>query len=406
MSRKVVLAYSGGLDTSAIVPWLKENHDCEVVCFAADVGQGADELAGIEDKAIQSGACDCYVVDLKREFVRDYVFPTIITGGVYEGRYLLGTAMARPIIAKAQVEIAHKVGADALAHGCTGKGNDQVRFESTYNALAPEMEVIAPWRLWDMRSREDLLEYLAQRNIKCSATAKKIYSRDRNLWHVSHEGGAIEDLWSPPPDDAWMMTVSPNDAPDEPIRVMLDFERGRPTAVDGLAMEPDELLAHLNDLGGRHGVGRVDMVENRLVGMKSRGLYETPGGTIVLEALRALEEIVLDRETLHFREHLGLTFAELVYNGRWFTPMREAISAAAESIASQLDGTIVVELYKGHATPVQRSSPNSLYAEEFATFGPDDVFDQKHSEGFIRLLSLPERIAGLKRLEAEQGAQA
>ncbi|MCH7961780.1 MAG: argininosuccinate synthase, partial [Planctomycetes bacterium] len=231
-------------------------------------------------------------------------------------------------------------------------------------------------------------------------------SRDRNLWHVSHEGGAIEDLWSPPPDDAWMMTVSPNDAPDEPIRVMLDFERGRPTAVDGLAMEPDELLAHLNDLGGRHGVGRVDMVENRLVGMKSRGLYETPGGTIVLEALRALEEIVLDRETLHFREHLGLTFAELVYNGRWFTPMREAISAAAESIASQLDGTIVVELYKGHATPVQRSSPNSLYAEEFATFGPDDVFDQKHSEGFIRLLSLPERIAGLKRLEAEQGAQA
>jgi argininosuccinate synthase len=406
MSRKVVLAYSGGLDTSAIVPWLKENHDCEVVCFAADVGQGAGELDGIEEKAIRSGACDCYVVDLTRAFVRDYVFPTIITGGVYEGRYLLGTAMARPIIAKAQVEVAHKVGADALAHGCTGKGNDQVRFESTFNALAPEMEVIAPWRTWEMRSREDLLKYLQKRGIPCSTTAKKIYSRDRNLWHISHEGGAIEDLWAPPPEDAWMLTASPQDSPDEAQRVMIDFERGRPTAVDGQAMEPNELLAHLNGIGGTHGVGRVDIVENRLVGMKSRGLYETPGGTIILEALRALEEIVLDRETLHYREHLGLEFAELLYNGRWFTPKREAISVAAESIAAALDGTIVVELYKGRATPIQRSSPNSLYAEEFATFGPDEVYDQKHSEGFIRLLSLPERIAGFKRLEAAQEAGA
>jgi argininosuccinate synthase len=401
MARKVVLAYSGGLDTSAIVPWLKEHYDCDVVAFAGDVGQGDEELEGLEEKAIRSGASECHVVDLKREFLEQYVFPTLITGAVYEGRYLLGTSMARPVLAKAQVQVARRVGADALAHGCTGKGNDQVRFESAFAALAPDLEVIAPWRIWDMRSREDLLNYLAERNIPCAASRTRIYSRDRNLWHISHEGGEIEDPWNPPPEDAWMLTIPPERAPDEPAEVEVAFRRGRPVAVDGRELPPERLVAELNEIAGRHGVGRVDLVENRLVGMKSRGLYETPGGTVIVEALRGLEELVLDRETLHWREHLGLTFAELVYNGRWFTPLREALSAAAESIASRLDGRVVVRLFKGRATAIRRESPNSLYSEQFATFGADEVYNQKHAEGFIRLLSLPERIAGLKGIGAE-----
>jgi argininosuccinate synthase len=396
-AKKVALAYSGGLDTSAIVPWLRDNVGCEVVCVVGDVGQGSDELAGVEEKARKSGAASCHVVDLKREFVDEYVFPTIIAGAIYEGKYLLGTAMARPILAKAQVEVALKTGCDALAHGCTGKGNDQVRFEAAYGALAPQLKIISPWRHWDLRSREDLLNYLAQRNIPTTASATKIYSRDRNLWHISHEGGAIEDLWNPPPEDVWMLTASPAQAPDQAREVALDFEKGRLVAVDGKKAPSDQLIATLNSIAGPHGVGRVDLVENRLVGMKSRGLYETPGGTVLVEGLRGLEQLVLDRETLHYREHLGLMFAELVYNGRWFTPLREALWACAQKITERLTGTTVVRLYKGQATAIRRKSPNSLYAEAFATFGKDEVYNQQHSEGFIRLLSLPERIAAMKR---------
>ena len=397
MSKKVVLAYSGGLDTSAIIPWLIENHSCDVVAVVGDVGQGEQELVGIEDKARRSGASACYVLDLKRTFVEDYVYPTLITGAVYEGRYLLGTAMARPLLAKAQVEIARKTGATALAHGCTGKGNDQVRFESAYAALAPEMEVIAPWREWDMRSREDLVAYLDERDIPCSASVEKIYSRDANLWHISHEGGDLEDPWQAPPDDVWMITTSPGQAPDTPQEVHLGFEHGRPRAIDGQTLPPEQLIAELNIIAGRHGVGRVDIVENRLVGMKSRGCYETPAGTVIMEALQSLAELVLDRETRRYRQQLGLKFADLVYDGRWFTPVREALSACAEQIAQRLTGEVVVQLYKGSATCVRRRSEHSLYSADFATFGDDEVYDQSHAEGFIRLFSLPSRIANLKR---------
>lgn len=399
MAKKVVLAYSGGLDTSAIVPWLVENRGCEVVAFVGDVGQGDEELGGIEDKARASGATACHVVDLKREFVEDYVWPTLLTGAVYEGRYLLGTSMARPVIAKAQVEVARRVGADAVCHGCTGKGNDQVRFEATFAALAPDLEVIAPWREWDLRSREQLIAYCESRGVPVSSTLKKIYSRDRNLWHVSHEGGAIEDPWNAPPEDAWMLTADPLAAPDEPEDVRLSFERGRVRSVGGQALPGDELISVLNRIAGSHGVGRVDLVENRCVGMKSRGLYETPGGTVIVEALKGLEELVLDRETRAFREELGVRFARLVYDGRWFTPLRASISAAAESIAQRLTGDVVVRLHKGTATTTRRRSPLSLYSEDFATFGEDEVYNQQHAEGFIRLFTLPERVAALKGLE-------
>lgn len=396
MPRKVVLAYSGGLDTSAIVPWLRENYDCEVIAYAGDVGQGESELDGLEEKAIKSGAKECHVIDLKREFVEEYVYPTILAGAVYEGRYLLGTSMARPILAKAQVEVARKVGADALCHGCTGKGNDQVRFESAFAALAPEMEVIAPWRIWDLRSREDLLNYLEERNIPCATSRTKIYSRDRNLWHISHEGGSMEDPWNAPPDDVWMLTKSVHETPNEPAEVMLGFEKGRCRRLNGESLPPEEIVARLNAIAGEHGVGRIDIIENRLVGMKSRGCYETPGGTVIVEALRALEELTLDRETLHERERIALKFADLVYDGRWFTPVREMLSAAIESVAQRLDGDVVVRHFKGTATAIQRRSPHSLYAEEFATFSRDEVYNQKDAGGFIRLFSLPSRIRALK----------
>lgn len=395
---KVVLAYSGGLDTSAIVPWLVENKGCEVIAFVADVGQGEGELEGVEEKAKSSGASACYVVDLRREFIEDYVFPTLISGAVYEGRYLLGTSMARPVIAKAQVELARKVGADAVAHGCTGKGNDQVRFEATFAALAPDLAVVAPWREWRLRSREDLLAYLDERNIPCSSSLTKIYSRDRNLWHISHEGGSIEDPWSAPPEDAWMLTASPMEAPDEAVEVTIGFEKGRPVSVDGVKLAGHEIVARLNAIAGPHGVGRVDLVENRCVGMKSRGLYETPGGTVLVEALRGLEELTLDRETLHFRQELALKFARLVYDGRWFTAQRDAITHCCERIAVRTTGEVVVRLYKGTATTIKRRSPMSLYSEDFATFGADEVYNQKHAEGFIRLLTLPERIKALKEM--------
>ena len=394
---KVVLAYSGGLDTSAIIPWLKENYDCEVVAFAADVGQGDEELEGLKEKAIATGASECYIVDLKEEFVKEYIFPTITTGAIYEGEYLLGTSMARPVIAKAQVEIARKVGADALCHGCTGKGNDQVRFEGAFNALAPDLAVIAPWREWDMVSREDLLAYLAERNIKTTASATKIYSRDANAWHISHEGGELEDPWCEPSKQVWTMTVDPEEAPDQAERINLKFNEGALTHVNGKQVSPYEGLVELNKLAAAHGVGRIDIVENRLVGMKSRGCYETPGGTVLLKAYKALETMVLDKASLKYREQLALEFSHVMYDGRWFTPLSDALIAGAASFAKYVTGEIVVKLYKGQATVTQRQSPNSLYSEDFATFGADDVYDQKHAEGFIRLFSLSSRIAALKK---------
>jgi argininosuccinate synthase len=400
--KKVVLAYSGGLDTSAIIPWLKENYDgCEVVAFCADVGQGEEELDGIVEKAIASGASECYVVDLKEEYVKDYIYPIIKTGAVYEGQYLLGTSMARPVIAKAHVEVALKVGADALCHGCTGKGNDQVRFESCFAALAPQLTVIAPWREWDMVSREDLLDYLAERDISCAASLTKIYSRDANAWHISHEGGELEDPWCEPSKEVWTMTVDPLDAPDLPETVTLSFKEGELVSVDGQPLSPYQSLMYLNDKAAAHGVGRIDIVENRLVGMKSRGCYETPGGTVLMAAYKGLETLIHDKESLKFRESVGLEFSHVIYDGRWFTPLAKAQLAAAASLAEKVTGDIVVKLYKGQATVTQRRSPNSLYSEEFATFGADDVYDQKHAEGFIRLFSLSSRIAALKTLDEQ-----
>lgn len=398
--KKVVLAYSGGLDTSAIIPWLKENYDgCEVVAFCADVGQGAEELDGIKEKAIASGASECHVVDLKEEFVKDYIYPILKTGAVYEGQYLLGTSMARPVIAKAHVEVALKVGADAVCHGCTGKGNDQVRFESCFAALAPELTVIAPWREWDMVSREDLLDYLAERNIPCSASLTKIYSRDANAWHISHEGGELENPWCEPSKEVWTMTVDPMDAPDAPATVKLSFKQGELVSVDDKDLTPYQALMYLNDKAAAHGVGRIDIVENRLVGMKSRGCYETPGGTVLMAAYKGLESLILDKESLKFRESVGLEFSHVIYDGRWFTPLAKAQLAAAASFAQLMTGDVVVKMYKGSATVTQRQSPNSLYSEEFATFGADDVYDQKHAEGFIRLFSLSSRITAMSQNE-------
>jgi argininosuccinate synthase len=394
---KIVLAYSGGLDTSAIIPWLKDQYgdSVEVIAFAANVGQGDDELEGIEEKAIASGASECYVIDLQEELVKDIIFPTLKTGAIYESEYLLGTSVARPVIAKAQVELAKKLGADAIAHGCTGKGNDQVRFESAVSALAPELEVIAPWREWDMESREDLLAYLAEKNVPTTASATKIYSRDANLWHISHEGGELEDPWQEPSDQVWTWTKSPEQAPDKPEYIELSFANGELTKLNGETYNGVDAIIKLNALGAEHGVGRIDIVENRLVGMKSRGCYETPGGTILYKAYKGLETLILDKETLRYREQLGHDFSHLVYDGRWFTPLREAIVAGAESLAKDVTGDVVVKLYKGTASVVKRQSPNSLYSEDFATFGADDVYNQKHAEGFIRLYSLSSRIKAM-----------
>ncbi|QUM83149.1 MULTISPECIES: argininosuccinate synthase [unclassified Moritella] len=394
--KKVVVAYSGGLDTSVILPWLQENYDnCEIIAFVADVGQGAEELEGIEAKALASGASECYVVDLKDELVADYIYPTLKTGAVYEGTYLLGTSMARPIIAKAQVEIARKVGADALCHGCTGKGNDQIRFESCFAALAPELTVIAPWRIWDLTSRESLLEYLAERDIPTAASATKIYSRDANAWHISHEGGELEDPWNQPTKQVWTMTVDPIDAPNEPEFLTLSVVKGEITAVNGEAMSPYQTLMYLNEKAAAHGVGRVDIVENRLVGMKSRGCYETPGGTVMVEALRGIEELVLDKTTRKWKHTVAAEFSHLVYDGRWFTPLCASLLAAAGTLAEEMNGEVIVKMYKGSVQAVQKHSPNSLYSEEFATFGDDNVYDQSHAEGFIRLYSLSSRIKAL-----------
>jgi argininosuccinate synthase len=393
--KKVLLAYSGGLDTSAIVPWLKENYNCEVICFVADVGQDREDLVGIEEKAKQSGATKCIIKDLREEFVKNYVYPTLKTGAVYEGTYLLGTSMARPVIAKAMVETALAEGVQAVAHGCTGKGNDQVRFEGAVAALAPQLEVIAPWRIWKMRSREDLLNYLNERNIPCKATLKKIYSRDANAWHISTEGGELEDTWNRASENVWTWTVDPEKAPNEPEFVSVKIEKGEIVAVNDKAMSPYNCLATLNDLAAKHGVGRVDITENRLVGMKSRGCYETPGGTVMMAALRAVEELILDKTTRSWREKLGLEFSHLVYDGRWFTPLCKAILASANAIAEDVSGEVVLKLYKGSVTAVQKRSDNSLFNVDFCTFGADNVYDQSHADGFIRLYSLPSRIRAI-----------
>ncbi|MGJ3355053.1 argininosuccinate synthase [Providencia sp. Je.9.19] len=395
--KKIVLAYSGGLDTSAIIPWLKENYDeCEVIAFVADVGQDREELVGVEQKALQSGASECYIVDLREEFIKGYIYPVLKTGALYEGSYLLGTSMARPIIAKAQVEIALKVGADAVAHGATGKGNDQVRFESTYTALAPQLQVVAPWREWDLRSREALLDYLKVRNIPTTASLEKIYSRDENAWHISTEGGVLESTWNAANQDCWVWTVSPEDAPDEAELVTVGVKQGEVVSVNGKTLSPLGCLETLNSLGAKHGVGRIDIVENRLVGMKSRGCYETPGGTIMMAALRGIEQLVLDRDSFKWREQLGLEMSYVVYDGRWFAPLRHSLQAAAESLAQDVTGEVVLKLYKGQVTAIQKKADKSLYSEEFATFGEDDVYDHSHAGGFIRLYSLSSRIRALK----------
>ena len=398
--KKVVLAYSGGLDTSIIVPWLIENYGCEVVTFTANIGQG-EELEGLEEKALASGASRAYIEDLREEFVTEFIFPTLKAGAVYERKYLLGTSFARPLIARRQVEIAELEGADALAHGCTGKGNDQVRFELTYKALNPRLRVIAPWREWDIRSREDALRYAAEHNVPVPATERKIYSRDRNLWHLSHEGGPLEDPWYEPEEDLYQLTVSPEAAPDEPIYLELEFESGVPKKIDGVAYGPVELVSRLNEIGGANGIGRVDMVENRLVGMKSRGIYETPGGTILSIAHRELESITLDRDTLHYKDLVAQRYAELVYYGKWFTPLRQALDAFVEATQEKVTGTVRLKLYKGNVMVVGRKSPLSLYREDYASFGQMDIYDQRDAEGFINLFGLPMKVAALLALEGK-----
>lgn len=399
--KKVVLAYSGGLDTSAIVPWLKDNYNCEVIAFVANVGQGDEELAGVEQKAINSGASSCHIVDLREEFVKEVIYPTLKTGAVYEGQYLLGTSMARPVIARAQVKLALELGADALCHGCTGKGNDQVRFEGAFAALAPQLKVIAPWREWQFNSRQSLLNYLAEKKVPTTASATKIYSRDANLWHISHEGGELENPWCEPSEQVWMWTKSPEQAPDHAAYIELSFEKGELSKINGQSIAPVAAIELLNEVGSEHGVGRIDIVENRLVGMKSRGCYETPGGTILMAALKGLEALVYDRTSLKYREEVGLEFAQLVYDGRWFTPLKDALLAAATSLAEQLTGDVVIKLYKGNVTVAKRRSPNSLYSEAFATFEGDEVYNQKDAAGFIRLYSLASRIRALHQQQKD-----
>ncbi|HKW96199.1 MAG TPA: argininosuccinate synthase [Bryobacteraceae bacterium] len=389
MTKKIALAYSGGLDTSIIIPWLKENYHCDVVAVCGDIGQGSDELAGLEEKARKTGASEVYVEDLREEFVRDYLWHLVRAGGIYEDKYLLGTSVARPLLAKKQVEVALKTGCDALAHGCTGKGNDQVRFELTYKALAPELAVIAPWREWSIRSREDALEYAAKHNVPVSQSTKKIYSRDRNIWHISHEGGALEDPANAAPEEIWMLTASPRNAPDKPAEVKIGFEQGVPVSVDGERLSGAALVEKLNKLGGAHGIGRIDLVENRFVGMKSRGCYETPGGTLIMTAHRELEALTLDKNTLHYKQRLALDYAEMVYNGLWFTPLREALDAFFEAISKTTTGEVTLRLYKGNLEPVSRKSPYSLYSLDIASFTMGASYDQKDARGFINLIGLP-----------------
>jgi len=397
--KTIVLAYSGGLDTSIIVPWLREKYDARVICVAADIGQGAEELAGVRAKALASGAEECYVEDLREEFVRDFIFPTLRAGAIYNRKYLLGTSMARPLIAKRQVEMARAVGADALAHGCTGKGNDQVRFELTYMAFAPDLPVIAPWREWDIRSREDAIAYAAARNIPVAATKEKIYSRDRNLWHISHEGGILEDPAQGPPKDVFMLSTDPQDAPNAPEDVVIGFVAGTPVSVNGQELGPIDLIAQLNAIGGKHGVGRIDLVEDRMVGMKSRGVYETPGGTLLYSAHSELEQLVLDRRTLAAKDLIAPRYADIVYEGRWWTTEREAYDAFVGVTQQRVTGSVKLRLYKGSASVIGRESVHALYDERFVTFGEDDVYEQSDAAGFIRLYGLSMRVRAIKDQE-------
>ena len=395
---KVVLAYSGGLDTSIIVHWLKANYGCEVICFTADLGQ-EEELDGLEEKAIKTGASKLIIRDLREEFLRDFVFPTLQAGAVYERLYLLGTSFARPLISKHLVEIAEAEGAEAIAHGCTGKGNDQVRFELTAMALNPKLQVIAPWREWDIRSREDALEYAAKHGVPVSSTLKSIYSRDRNLFHMSHEGGPLENPWTAPEEAMFVLTRSPQDAPDEPTEIELEFEGGVPVGINGERLDPVTLFGRLNKLAAANGIGRVDMVENRLVGMKSRGVYETPGGTVVHIAHQALESLCLDKQTMHYKDLLALKYAELVYNGQWYTGLREALDAFVQVTQRTVTGTVRMTLYKGNVIVNGRKSPYSLYREDYASFGHMDIYDQTDAKGFINMLGLPMKVEALLRLE-------
>jgi argininosuccinate synthase len=401
MSEKVVLAYSGGLDTSIIIPWLIENYGCEVIAMVGDVGQG-DDMQEVAEKAKKTGATKVVVEDLREEFVRDYVFPAVKAGAVYEHKYLLGTSLARPVIAKAQVEVALREGATAVAHGCTGKGNDQVRFEHAFQALAPQLKIIAPWREWTIKSREDAIDYAEARNIPITASREKIHSRDRNLWHLSHEGGELEDPANAPLESTWQWTTSPKTAPDKEEVVEIEFVGGAPVAVNGKKLAPAALLGELNDIGARNGVGRVDLVENRFVGIKSRGCYETPGGTLILTAQRELESLCLDRDLLHYKQQVSLKYAELVYYGLWFTPLRESLDAFINSTQQNVTGTVKLGLYKGNVNTLSRKSPFSLYRTDIASFTMGDSYDQKDAEGFIRILGLPARSQAWLRQQLEK----
>ena len=397
MVKKIVLAYSGGLDTSVIIPWLKEKYDCEVIAMAGDVGQ-SEELDGLEKKALQTGASKLYIEDLRKEFVTDFIWPTLKSGAIYEQQYLLGTSMARPILAKRQVEIALKEGADTVAHGCTGKGNDQVRFELAYKALAPHLKVIAPWREWNIRSREDAIDFAQKHRIPITASKEKIYSEDRNLWHLSHEGGILEDPACEPDESMWQLTVSPEDAPNKPEFIEIYFEDGTPVGINGESLDAIELINSANEIGGKHGIGRVDMVENRLVGMKSRGAYETPGGTLLVQAHRELESICLDKETQRIKDILSITYADIVYNGQWFSALREALDQFVIKSQEYVTGTVRLKLFKGKSSVVGRSSPYSLYREDLATFSEATTYRQQDAQGFINLFGLPAHIRALIKL--------
>lgn len=396
---KIVLAYSGGLDTSIIIPWLKENYGYEVIAMAADLGQG-EELSPLQEKAIKSGASKIYIEDVRKEFVEDYIFPTLKAGAIYEGKYLLGTSMARPLIAKKLVEVAQKEGAEAVAHGATGKGNDQVRFELAVKALAPELKIVAPWREWDIRSREDAIDYAEARGIPVPVSRDRPYSMDRNIWHLSHEGADLEDPANEMPGDVLLLTKSPEEAPDRPTYVTIEFVKGVPFKLDGEALDPVALVERLNLIGGENGVGIVDMVENRLVGMKSRGVYETPGGTVLVLAHRELELLTLDRVTLHYKEMLALRYAELVYDGVWFAPLREALDAFVEVTQRTVTGTVTMKLYKGNCTVAGAKSPYSLYNQELSTFGRDEIYNQRDAEGFINLFGLPLKVRAMMEKKA------
>jgi argininosuccinate synthase len=397
--KKVVLSYSGGLDTSVIVPWLKNNYGgCEVICFTADLGQNED-LGGLEQKAVASGASKLIVADLREEFLQDYVFPTMQAGAVYERDYLLGTSMARPLIAKKLVEIAEAEGAEAVSHGCTGKGNDQVRFELTVMALNPKLKVIAPWREWEIRSREDAIHYAQKHNVPISQTEKDIYSRDSNIFHLSHEGGILENPWNEPEEKMYQLSVSPERAPNEPEYIEIGFDKGRPVSLNGEVLSGVEIFTRLNAVGGRHGIGRVDIVENRLVGMKSRGVYETPAGTTLRKAHQALESICLDKHTMRYKDFIAVKYAELVYNGLWFCQLREALDAFVHTTQRNVSGTVRLKLYKGNVIMAGRKSPLSLYREDYASFGEEDVYNQKDAQGFIQLFGLPLKVEALLAID-------